>query len=218
MMMMRRRRRHTHSWLFLTHIYQWVEIILNLCASNYRCNLLLYVYFWWQESHYGKILFSLHKIQVLVKSSLGEKGLTHAIKAFRCSKLNINNNHIFCRLLVWHNFATRFAQCVTISLLSYLTLNTINRTDGWTDIIIAPSTRSRRGSSCELLELDWSNPSSCWSTIMRAFWLFVCAPLSLLYGGRQNVDSRGCQFLATLTAHSPPSFNCCCSLTHILGN
>ena len=167
MMMMRRRRRHTHSWLFLTHIYQWVEIILKLCASNYRYNLLLYVYFWWQESHYGKILFSLPK------SSLGEKGLSHVKKAFRCSKLNINNNHIFCRLLVWHNFATRFAQCVTISLLSYLTLNTINRTDGWTDIIIAPSTRSRRGSSCELLELDWSNPSSCWSTIMRAFWLFV---------------------------------------------
>ena len=142
--MMRRRRRHTHSWLFLTHIYQWVEIISKLCASNYRYNLLLYVYFWWQESHYGKILFSLQKIQVLVKSSLGEKGLTHVKKAFRCSKLNINNKSYLLQITSMAQFCNSF--CSVFSLLSYLTLNTINRTDGWTDIIIAPSTRSRRGS------------------------------------------------------------------------
>ena len=121
------------SWLFLTHIYQWVEIILKLCASNYRYNLLWYVYFWWQESHYGKILFSLHKIQVLVKSSLGEKGLRHAIKAFRCSKLNINNNHIFCKLLVWHNFATRFAQC-SHSSLTWLWTPSTGQTDERTSL------------------------------------------------------------------------------------
>ena len=128
------RRRHTHSsWLFLTHIYQWVEIILKLCASNSRYNLLLYVYFWWLESHYGKILFSLHKIQVLVKSSLGGKGLIHVKKAFRCSKLNINNNDIFGRLLVWHNFATRFAQC-SHSSLTWLWTPSTGQTDERTSL------------------------------------------------------------------------------------
>ena len=40
------KKKKAHSLLtFLTHIYQWVEIILKLCESNYRYNLLLYVYF-----------------------------------------------------------------------------------------------------------------------------------------------------------------------------